>query len=147
MERNFSFILDHLRWKTTQLLLISNMYFSKHAEYVNPVKLELVLLLLMTAIHIIGIFSMKNILQEKNGFFIFEFYCFSFFCQGILCVPFTLIMYKSPVTLENTVFTVSQTFGNFATGRSLRNSFSGCTRNLWKEQKMKKAVLRFMLAP
>lgn len=108
MERNFSFILDHLRWKTTQLLLISNTYFSNHAEYVNPVKLELVLLLLMTVIHINGIFSMKNILQEENIFFM-SLSSTVFFCQDILCVPFTVIMC---VMLENTVFTVSQTFGN-----------------------------------
>lgn len=57
MERKFIFILDHLRWKITQLLLISWMYFSKHTEHVNPV------LLLMTVIHVIGIFSVKNVLQ------------------------------------------------------------------------------------
>lgn len=73
MKRNSGFILDHLRWKTTQLLLISPMYFSKHAEYVNPVKLEMVLLLLTTVIHIIGMFSMKNILQEKDFLYGFEF--------------------------------------------------------------------------
>lgn len=59
MERNFSFILDHLRWKITQLLLINDMYLSKHTEHSNPV------LLLMVVIHIIGIFSVKNNLQEK----------------------------------------------------------------------------------
>lgn len=69
MESNFSSVSDHLRWKTTQLLLISNMYFSKHAEYMNPVQLVMVLLLLVTGIHIIGISSMKNILQEKSLFF------------------------------------------------------------------------------
>lgn len=49
------------------------MYFSKHAEYVNPVKLEVVLLLPATVIHIIGMFSMKNSLQEKDFHYGFEF--------------------------------------------------------------------------
>lgn len=57
------------------------MYLSKHTEHVNPV------LLLMTVIHIIGILSVKNILQEKIFSLCIYVLLFSgvFFSKNTLC--------------------------------------------------------------